>query len=1388
MAARMAMTRTKRAVRTEQSPADQHAEWLGLLRPDGPFLSVSVLTRADAYPQGLDKLDTERTARIRQAWAEVQQDPYGLCSAWQELVLGELLGWRGQVWRDGVPGGLGGLGAAGVNVAGFHGEGALRPNGVLVGPPTPGGGESGPQERVLVYRLPWPEGARTRLDKPARHQSVSAIDQAAALCRARRVPLALLTNGREFVLVHARASQPVSVARFDPDLWLEEPLLLRAFVTLLRPERAALPERDARGEFTGSLAALIARTAEDTVEVTNTLGKQVLLAVELLTGELSRLDREAGLKLLVQVEPPAVYRAALTVMLRAVFLLYAEEQRLLPIDDPLYQESYAVGSLYEQLHESRSREGAEIGDRQAAAWPRLLALFRAIHDGCMHPDLRIPAYGGSLFDPGEFPWLEPMQVTDRVVYRILDALLMLRIDKNGRRRDTPERLSYKGLDVEQIGHVYEGLLEFSCLRAQEPYLGFMGKNEPEIPLSKVLSWQQSALEQELKAALGATDTQVAKGLTRPVAEIEYANLHAACDNDAQLAETVKPFHGLLRTDLRGLPTVFPTGSLVITQVGDRRNTGTHYTPRSLAEEVVKYTLEPLCYRPGPADGVPAALGNVLPGEQLLKLRVLDPAMGSGAFLVSACRYLSERVVEAWERDGRPEDLAGVEDRDLLLLAARRMVVDRCLYGVDRDPMAVSLGKLSLWLVTLAKGRPFSFVDHALRCGDSLVGTITAEQITAFHLDPSRQMVQNDVLINLLQERAAPLFSRAAELRREIESMPDNDIRDADAKAKLLAEAEGLTDQLRLVADAVVGAALSTAEQKSDDAYDDRLAGLAPKLADALSGDSAADDAVRRVVDGWLKGPASGPRKEPIRPLHWALEFPEVLGTSSGSRPEKAFDAVVGNPPFVGGQKITGSNGDDYRDYLVARLAGGVRGSADLCSYFLLRNAAAAPRGRIGIIATNTIAQGDTREVGLDQLDGRAFPVYRAVKSQKWPGTANVSVSLLWCGQPGESEQCFLDRQPVVSIAPTLDPASRATGNPERLARNADTAFQGSNLVGIGFVLEPDEAASLLTADPRNKEVVFPYLNGDDLNSRPDCSPSRWVIDFNDWDESRAARYTRPFEVVVERVKPIRDKNAREQRRRYWWRHGEVAPALRKAIEGLERVIVISLVSKYGAIAMVPTGTVFSHMLGVFASDDAAFFALLSSAFHFAWWTEKGNSTLETRLRYTPSDGFETFAQPNLTDELRDLGTRLHEFRSATMLDRNLGLTKLYNEFHDRANQDPDIVELRAIHKLIDEAVFRAYQQTPDCADWADLDLNHDFHVTTHGLRYTIDPAAQVEILDRLLELNQSRYAEEVRLGLHDKKKSSAKRAASPRATAAPTVPGLSTQMSLIPGSDDDRLF
>ncbi|MEU4663656.1 DNA methyltransferase [Micromonospora chalcea] len=1317
---------------------EQHAEWLGLLRPEGPFLTVPVLV--EALPHGLDTVPDDVRDRIRRGWAEVQDAPDLLGPAWIELILGELLRYPGSARSDGA----------------VEAEAGPRPDVVLSGP-QPGGGRAA---RLHVHRLPFGTSLSV-----AGGGWAAPVEHAAQVCRDTAVPLALVTNGQHWALVHARRGEATGVGVFDADLWLEEPTLLRAFATLLIASRVLTPPTGADGRPSTSLAGLLARSAEALTQVTTTLGDQVRRAVELFVGELARLDREAGGTLLGRVSDREIYQGSLTVLMRLVFLLYAEEQRLLPVADPLYAQAYAASTLHGHLGALRDLHGDEVGDRRTAAWPRLLALFAAVHDGCEHPDLRIPAHGGSLFDPGRFAWLAGAAVTDRVVHEMLDALLVLR-----HRGKAAEQLSYSSLGVEQLGHVYEGLLEFSCARVGEPYVGLLGRHEPELPLAE-LEAAAAGGEPELRVWLvtrcGLTARQVAKALAATPAPHQLAALHAACNNDDDLARRARPWWGLLRADLRDLPTVFPAGSVLFTQFGDRRATGTHYTPRELAEEVVTHTLAPLCFSPGPAQGVTdEARWEPKSAEDVLRLKVLDPAMGSGAFLVAACRFLAEVVVRAWRRDGLPAELSdlanGNPDREDLLLAARRLVAARCLYGVDRDDMAVELAKLSLWLVTLAKGKPFGFLDHALRCGDSLVGITSLDQLTAFHLDPEAGRFQHSRFFGDLVDRLHHTVGEMTGLRESIGASVVEDVRDAADKGATLTEVEHLGRGLRLAADAVVGAALSTAvrpqrrpwdpEDDEDDPerkYDDRLLRISDDVHRLLDGadDPELEERLTITVAGWLRGS----RPEPIRPLHWPLEFPEVVNRAS-------FDAVIGNPPFVGGQRLTGAIGPDVREYLVERVGRGRRGSADLCSYFLLRNLSVTGRGRVGIIATNTIAQGDTREVGLDQLVDMGWTVYRANKSQPWPGTAALEVSLLWVGHAAECEQPVLDGRPVPGITPSLDARSRVTGKPYRLAANADESFQGSNILGTGFLLEPEQAQELIARDPRNADVLFPYLNGEDLNGRPDCSARRWVINFHNWSLERAQEYPDCFAIVERDVKPFRATNNRAARRERWWQFAERAPALYSAIEGLDRVLVITRVSRTGLPLFVPTGQVISEAIVVFASDRAENLTSLSSNFHFAWWTIKGESSLRSDPRYTPSDGFETFPQPEATERMTRVGAELDSYRRSVMVERDLGLTKLYKLVHDEQESSADIRRLREIHVEVDEAVAEAYR--------FDLSLGHGFHQTRQGTRFTIDPNAQVDALDLLLELNHERHRAEregLRPGTAHKSSKRAKPIPRPRA-------------------------
>ena len=377
--------------------------------PDGPFIALPVLT--DAFPQGLDTVPDDTLDKLRLAWAEVQEAPDLLTPAWEELVLTDLLGYTPATLAEGgaLPDDLRSRPSAG---------GRLQPDAIAYGPD----GQGGRAERLLIYRLP----AATPLTTASRAQP-SAAEQAADLCRHRGTPLALLTNGALWALVHARPAEPATTAVFDADLWLEERDLLRAFASLLACPPGAATAANADGSHSMSLAGLFARSAEAQAEVTTTLGVQVRQAVELLVGELSRLDRESGGRCSADVQPREVYRGALTVMMRLVFLLYAEEQRLLPVSSELYATAYSV---------DRAARPSSTPNRTCTAkkwvtagpppglgcWPP----SPPSTSGCEYDEMRIPPYGGSLFDPDRYPWLDRLAVTDRVVHEMLGALLILK--------------------------------------------------------------------------------------------------------------------------------------------------------------------------------------------------------------------------------------------------------------------------------------------------------------------------------------------------------------------------------------------------------------------------------------------------------------------------------------------------------------------------------------------------------------------------------------------------------------------------------------------------------------------------------------------------------------------------------------------------------------------------------------------------------------------------------------------------------------------------------------------------------------------------------------------------------------------------------------------------
>ncbi len=1339
--------------------ARHHTEWLSLIEVSGPFLSMPALLRI--FPQGLDAHDPERSRLLRMAydeWADNQAGPRpdpAIHTQWLRFVLTNILEMPYEVLAEG-PALLLGLSATIADE-----NETLRPDMALLSP-----GDHKPHLLIKLY----PAGQDLEKVIPGHRWKASPATRMMELLRRTGRRLGLVTNGEQWMLVDAPPNETTGFASWYAALWLEEPITLRAFRSLLRAQRFfGVPDNE-------TLEAMLSESASNQQEVTDQLGYQVRRAVEVLVQSLDRIDKDRHRQLLGTLPETELYEAALAVMMRLVFLLTAEERSLLLLGESLYDQYYAVSTLQAQLREQADQHGEEILERRHDAWSRLLAVFRVVYGGVQHQDLRLPAYGGRLFDPDHYSFLEgrtpgtswqetpaePLLIDNRTVLHLLEALQFLQVKVPGGGPAEKRRLSFRALDVEQIGHVYEGLLDHTARRATESVLGLFGSREHESEVALADLEQLSArgeiiLLDFLEETTGRSRNALKNVLaTSPMpTRFSRGSLMTACDNNPALFERVKPFTGLLRTDTFGRPVVITTGSVYVTQGSDRRTTGTHYTPRSLTEPIVKHTLDPLVYT-GPAEGKPEQEWQLLAPAEILDLKVCDMAMGSGAFLVQACRYLSEKLVESWENvaqrlpekpqtapeghasTGAPSETLIATDAEERLAFARRLVSERCLYGVDKNPLAVEMAKLSLWLITLNKNQPFTFLDHALRCGDSLLG-VNLHQLLSWSMDNERTeaRARQTVWIEPLIKDA---LDTALKLRRWISSIPDRDVRDIETKARLLTEAEEAMELVKLGSDLLIATALCDPRRQAllqdtihleytvlVSAYQEAREQRFTPVGQAES--RAAFVKLRQEVDELLNGRC---------PFHWPLEFPEAfVGTEEG------FAAIISNPPFQGGQKITGSLGTDYRDYLVEYLANGRRGSADLCSYFFLRASQLVhEEGQCGLLATNTIAQGDTREVGLEQLTATGWTIPRAVPSRKWPGEASLEVAHAWLRHGDWYGPYVLDERPVTGITPFLTVPGMAEGKPYMLAANLGKSFMGSTVLGMGFVLEPEEALALIEKDPRNRDVLFPYLNGEDLNSRPDQSPSRWVINFHDWPLERAEMYPDCMKIVREKVKPERDLNNRSVRRERWWQFAERAPALYATIAVMKRVSVIPRVSKYMICTWKPTGIVCSEATCIIASEADADFALLQSTFHGDWVRFRGSS-LRNDQRYTPSDCFETF--PFLTDlqEPDEIGKRYYQHRQSIMLTRQEGLTKTYNRFHDPHETSEDIVHLRELHKTMDEAVAHAY-------GWDDLDLGHGFHETKHGLRYTISEAARREVLGRLLKLNHERYAEEVAQGLHEK--------------------------------------
>ncbi|MDO5051503.1 MAG: N-6 DNA methylase [Pseudoclavibacter sp.] len=777
-------------------------------------------------------------------------------------------------------------------------------------------------------------------DVPSDLWAANPVDRVEAMLRENKVAIGIVTDGRWWGLVCAREGAMAASGVVDALSWAEEPRTRDAFLSLIGRQYLI------GGDPSERLPVLFEESVAAAEEITEALGAQVRRAVELLIQSFSESAADAkrrGLPDPLPARPHDTYEAAVTVMMRVVFLLFAEERGLLPQGE-LFDQGYGIAGELDRLMARESAESEEALDATSLSWHRLLATSNALYRGATFENLRMPAYGGSLFDPQRFPFLTAtnelgalgVTVPDRVMLHVFRAVQIADLKSDAR------RISFRDIDVEQIGYMYEGLLGYTAVLTPELVIGLNGGRgeEPEIPLAKLeelaaANSDRRKLAKEIRAfikvdqpsAKPQSEAAIAKAIGATAEPHILSALTQAVGDDPQLRERVRPWLGLIRPDLRNRPFVVLAGGLLVAETPSRKNAGAHYTPKSLAEDVVKHALEPLVYEPGPHQTADREKWRLMSPADILNLKVADIACGSGAFLVAAARFLADRLVEAWVADdpeyaGRPE----------LHTLAVREVVATCLYGADINAMAIEMCKLSLWLVSLDRDLPFSFVDDKVFIGNSLLGLTDIGQLRAMHIDPGKGSRQQGML-DVFEVDIDSIIKRAVDLREKLASPVESDspARSASAKRRQLVQLHEATAELRKLADGVVATGLSLGGKPGralDAAYED-LREAAHRAYPGPGGEEADSSWLDAKIDQGL-APTADTDYARWQPLHWIIEAADVMVDHGG------FDAIIGNPPFLGGQKLTGAMGTNVRDWFVNVLADGRRGSADLVAYFLLR--------------------------------------------------------------------------------------------------------------------------------------------------------------------------------------------------------------------------------------------------------------------------------------------------------------------------------------------------------------------------------------------------------------------------------------------------------------------
>jgi hypothetical protein len=826
------------------------------------------------------------------------------------------------------------------------------------------------------------------------------------------------------------------------------------------------------------------------------------------------------------------------------------------------------------------------------------------------------------------------------------------------------------------------------------------------------------------------------------------------------------------------------------QGDDRSISGSHYTPDELVQPLIKHSLEHLIQ-----DILKENIEDEDKIKKLLKLTVCDVACGSGHILLAAARRIGLAVarLRSGEEQPNPTDTRkGIRD-----------AIKHCIYGVDRNPLAVELCKVAMWLEAHVPGEPLNFLDHKIKNGDAIVGLahldelyngIATEAFKAYR-DEEKENCRLLKASNKKQRQAREagqlrthnvkeiVENKLAKFKERFEifqTLPENTVEEIEAKKKAYKKLNIGTNwwAVKTLADLQIAQFFvdksNIANVVTDDDYFDIMAGrIAQTKAEVMA-----------IAEA-----------EPRKFFHWFLEFPEVFG-------QGGFDCILGNPPFLGNRKLSGFFGQAYKTHLTEYFTNA--GTIDLVGYFYRRVFSILKiNGFQSLIAACAVTQLGTREGSLDEIVNLGGQITHANRCRKWPGEATTEIVIITIKKGLWDKIKILDGKEVGKITTFLDDQI-TNGIPKVLQKNTNIAKQGTIVLGDGLIISKKSSLPFLKEDLSH--IVKPYLTGDDIVSSPDQAFSRYVIDFGDLSLSEIKQYSVLYQLVESAQLNSRSKvidKRREQGRELtkddrwqienWWKFWRPRKDLYDNVNKLSKVLLINRHPKFLVFSWQSTNIVFSDATVVFLSDKNYDFVVLSSCFHtnFAWKYSGriGTST----LRYSPSQVALKFPLPQVDYSfLSEIGVEFNEFRDNLQFDLNLGLTGLYNQFHNKDLvldvgkdiTDPKsaaikkdfskeswnlynhlqktegtipfteavekIQELRRLHKEMDKAVLEAYGWHQSCKRWGPaIELRHDFYEVDYlpendRVRYTIHPDARKEVLKRLLLLNHEIHESEKR--------------------------------------------